>query len=89
MEAAQDINLRDKITVTLADAAKLTGIGRAKLEELAKGDIKFPSFKVGVKTLIHVELLNKYLAEKATMRVGEKTMSKRVAEIKAKREERE
>lgn len=87
MGTTQHTSLRDHIAVTLADAAKLTGIGRARLEELAKTDIKFPSFKVGVKTLIHVELLNKYLAEKAILRVGEMTMNKRVAEIEARREQ--
>lgn len=86
MNEIRDLTPKDRISVTLADAVKLTGIGRRTLENLAKTDIKFPSFKVGSKTLIHVDTLNKYLEEKARTRVGVQTMSSRVAGIFARRE---
>lgn len=81
-----NVPLNQRITVTLQDAVKLTGIGRRRLEELAKVDINFPSFKIGRKTMIHVEQLNKYLEQKAKARVGEATMSPRVAKIYARKE---
>ncbi len=74
------------LTVTIKDACALTGIGRNQLEHFIKNDINFPSFKIGRKTMIHVELLNNYLANKAKARVGETTMSPRIAQIMAKRE---
>lgn len=86
MNEIRDLTPKDRISVTLADAVKLTGIGRRTLENLAKTDIKFPSFQVGSKTLIHVDALNKYIAEKAKARVGVQAMSPRVAGIFARRE---
>lgn len=86
MNEIRELTPKDRISVTLADAVVLTGIGRRTLENLARSDIKFPSFKVGSKTLIHVDALNKYLAEKAKARVGVGAMSKRVAGIMARRE---
>lgn len=89
MEPVQEVLLKDRITITMQDASRLTGIGWRRLAEMSKNDIKFPSFKIGDKTLIHVDLLDKYLAEKAISRVGVPVVSSRVAQIYAKREERQ
>lgn len=51
-----------KATLTIDECAKLTGIGRDKLMELAHSKrYDFPSFKVGSKFLINRTLLMKWL----------------------------
>lgn len=47
----------NKLTLTIAEAVKVTGIGRCKLEELIHSDSDFPYFRVGRKVLINYEML--------------------------------
>lgn len=47
----------DKLTLTISEAVKVTGIGRCKLEELIHSDNDFPYFRVGKKVLINNSLL--------------------------------
>ncbi|MFT5871143.1 MAG: excisionase family DNA binding protein [Clostridium sp.] len=44
-----------KLTLTIKEAAEISGIGREKLTELTFTN-DFPSFKVGIKTLINREM---------------------------------
>ena len=83
-----DVPLSERITVTIADACKLTSIGRKQLCDWIKDDINFPSFKVGSKTMIAVEPLRKYIADKAKIRIGEPIHNERIAAIYARREAR-
>lgn len=46
----------EKLTLTIAECAKLTGIGREKITELVFRN-EIPYFKVGAKTLINRDLL--------------------------------
>lgn len=78
----------DKLTVTVAEAVEMTSIGRTQIDWWIHNDIKFPSFKIGRKTMIHVDRLNEYLAKKAENREGERVHSARIAAILAKREAR-
>lgn len=80
-----DVQLADRITVTIEDACKLTGIGRKQLEKWIKTDINFPSFKIGTKTMIAVGPLRKYLETLALMRAGETVHSSRMVAITEKR----
>jgi excisionase family DNA binding protein len=59
-----------KLTLTIAEAAQISGIGRDKLTELiVKGDV--PHFKVGAKTLINrekfISWLDKITVERKTL----------------------
>ena len=83
-----DVPLSERIAVTIDDACKLTSIGRQQLSGWIKSDINFPSFKVGTKTMIAVDPLRKYIANKATMRFGETVHNERIAGIYARRAER-
>ena len=78
-----EVRLEKRITVTIDEAIQLTGIGRKQLCVWINSDINFPSFKVGSKTMISVELLRKYLDDKAQARIGETTHSKRLAHMYA------
>ncbi|WP_238884443.1 excisionase [Clostridium sp. YIM B02551] len=56
----------EKATMTIAECANFTGIGRDKLMELAHANNSdFPCFKVGTKFLINKEMLMTWL-EKVT-----------------------
>lgn len=65
-----DIDLREKITVTIAEAAVLTGIGPKKLMEWADTDDTFPVFRIGRKRMIEVEMLKEWLRNQCRNRVG-------------------
>jgi excisionase family DNA binding protein len=56
-----------KLTLTIAEAAAITGIGRDKITELTYKE-GFPCFKVGSRTLINrekfIEWLNKITEQK-------------------------
>lgn len=53
---------KPKATLTIAECASLTGIGRDKLMELAhSNNSDFPCFKVGTKFLINRKLLSIWL----------------------------
>ena len=54
-----------KLTLTLNEAAEISGIGRNKLTELTFTN-DFPSFKVGIKTLINRDMFLNWL-EKITL----------------------
>ena len=75
----------DCLTMTLAEAAAYTGIGRHQLERLQESDKRFPSFKVGTKTLVDKQLLAEYVHQLARDRVGEVVMNPVVAQIVAGR----
>ena len=51
----------DKLTLTISEAVKITGIGRCKLEELIHSDNDFPYFRVGKKVLINYDLLKMWI----------------------------
>jgi excisionase family DNA binding protein len=59
-----------KLTLTIAEAASISGIGREKITELTYKN-GFPCFKVGSKTLINrekfIEWLNKISEEKSVI----------------------
>ncbi|SDF03877.1 DNA binding domain-containing protein, excisionase family [Thermoanaerobacter thermohydrosulfuricus] len=58
-----------KLTLTIEEAAKYSGIGRDKLLELAHNpDSGFPAFRVGTKFLISRELLKEWLKKVAEER---------------------
>ena len=80
-----DVPLSERITVTVADACKLTSIGRQQISDWIKSDINFPSFKVGNKTMIAVEPFRQYIANKAELRIGEPIHNERIAGIYARR----
>lgn len=65
-----DIALREKITVTIAEASALTGIGPKKLMEWADTDDTFPVFRIGRKRMIEVEMLKEWLRNQCRNRVG-------------------
>lgn len=71
----------DCLTLTLAEAAAYSGIGRSKLEMLQKSVKRFPSFKVGTKTLVDKALLAEYIHQLARDRMGEVVMNPVIAEI--------
>ncbi len=75
----------DCLTMTLAEAAAYSGIGRHQLEKLQECDKRFPSFKIGTKTLVDKTLLAEYVHQLARDRVGEVIMNPVVAEIVAGR----
>lgn len=53
---------KEKVTLTINEAAKLSGIGRDKLMELAHSqNSDFPCFKVGSKFLINRQMLIEWL----------------------------
>ncbi|QEK11659.1 helix-turn-helix domain-containing protein [Crassaminicella thermophila] len=57
---------QNKVTLTIEECAKFTGIGRDKLRELAHSkNSDFPCFKVGTKFLVNKEMLMVWL-EKIT-----------------------
>lgn len=66
-----------KITITIAEAAMLTGIGTAQLREWAEIDSEFPSFLVGNKRLIYVKQFDEYLKNRAALRIGETMHARR------------
>lgn len=51
----------EKLTLTVVEASKLTGIGRCKLEEIIHSNSDFPYFRVGRKILINYDLLKEWL----------------------------
>jgi len=61
--------MNPKMTLTIDEAAKYTGIGRDKLLELAHNpESDFPAFRVGTKFLINRELLKEWLKKVAEER---------------------
>lgn len=49
--------MEEKMTLTMPEAAKLTGIGLQKLKQIAREYSDFPYIKVGVKHLVIKEKL--------------------------------
>ncbi|KHO63276.1 excisionase [Thermoanaerobacter sp. YS13] len=61
--------MNPKLTLTIDEAAKYTGIGRDKLLELSHNpESDFPAFRVGTKFLINRELLKEWLKKVAEER---------------------
>lgn len=60
----------EPMAITMAEASKVSGIGRKELTRIACTDRTFPAFKRGNKVLVFVEGLKKYLERKATRRDG-------------------
>jgi excisionase family DNA binding protein len=61
--------MNPKLTLTIEEAARYTGIGRDKLLELAHNpESGFPAFRVGTKFLISRELLKEWLKKVAEER---------------------
>lgn len=59
-----------KATLTIAECAQFTGIGRDKLMELAHSkNLGFPCFKVGSKFLVNRTLLMKWLDDISQQKV--------------------
>lgn len=81
----EPVPIYKRLSVNIAEAVALTGIGRNQIDWWIKNDIKFPSFKVGTKTMIPVKMLEQYLSDMAKMRVGETVHSPRIAQIMARR----
>jgi excisionase family DNA binding protein len=61
-ETVKEVNVNQKLTLTIEEAAKCSGIGRDKLLELVHNpNSDFPYFKVGTKFLINREMLKEWL----------------------------
>ncbi|EJO5346413.1 excisionase family DNA-binding protein [Clostridium botulinum] len=61
-EAIQETSSNiEKVTLTIDECSKYSGIGRDKILQLAHGNNDFPVFKVGNKFLINKELLDSWL----------------------------
>lgn len=58
------------LAITLAEAAKLSGIGKRELTKIAHSDKSFPAFKRGSKVLVYVDGLSEYIKRKAQRRDG-------------------
>lgn len=58
----------DKTTITVREAAQMSGIGITRIYNYANNDEEFPSFKVGRKILIHKDAFNEWLANIAKQR---------------------
>lgn len=71
MKGTINIPLNRKLAVDMVEAEALTGICRSKLEELRRTDPLFPSFREGRKVCISVDMLRKYINDKAMARAGE------------------
>ena len=68
-DAIREATYEYKLTLTIEEAARYTGIGRDKILELAHNpESGFPSFKVGTKFLINRELLKEWLKKVAEER---------------------
>lgn len=72
--------VREKLTVTIAEAAKMVGIGDKAMREIVQKDSSFPAFKNRSCTLIPKEGLKKWVEERGKLRWGMKTSSSEVAE---------
>ncbi|WP_036242536.1 helix-turn-helix domain-containing protein [Megasphaera vaginalis (ex Srinivasan et al. 2021)] len=74
-----EVALQEKLTLTIAEAAAITGIGAKQLAEWAETEDSFPVFKIGNKRVIEVTLLREWLQLRCKARVG--MDSTRVARI--------
>lgn len=67
MNELQKVEIKDKINLTVEEAAALTNIGKAKIYELVKEkDCDF-SLQIGKKILIKREPFTKYLMRKSVL----------------------
>lgn len=81
-----EVKLSDRLTVSIEEAAALTGIGTVTLREWARNDISFPACRVGSansKMIISVKLLQEYLDRKTATRQGCPQFAHRIAAITA------
>lgn len=70
----------EKLTVTIAQAAKMVGISDGDMREIVKKDNSFPAFKNKSCTLIPREGLKAWVEERGKLRWGMKTSSSEVSE---------
>jgi hypothetical protein len=62
VESLSEVKDKDKLTMTLDETCKLSGIGKNKLTELVyKENTDFPYFRVGTKVLVNREMLVNWL----------------------------
>lgn len=72
---------QNQLTFTLEEAAAYSGIGRHTLETLQQKDQRFPSFRIGVKTLVDRKLFEEYVHTLARERYGEPLVGSVVMQI--------
>jgi len=61
-DAIREATYEHKLTLTIEETAKYSGIGRDKLMELAHNpESDFPCFRVGTKFLVNREMLKEWL----------------------------
>lgn len=53
----------EKMTLSILEAAEISGIGRNKILDLIKNDPRFPYIKVGTHHKINRQMLQEYLNE--------------------------
>lgn len=80
--------MENSLTLTLDEAASFSGIGRKTLETLQQKDKRFPSFRIGTKTLIDKSLFVEYVHTLARERFGEPLVGSVIAQIIEARERR-
>lgn len=73
--------VREKLTVTIAEAAKMVGIGDKAMREIVQKDSSFPAFKNRSCTLIPKEGLKKWVEERGKLRWGMKSSGSETAAL--------
>lgn len=71
----------EKLTVTIAEAAKMVGIGDKAMREIVRKDSSFPAFKNRSCTLIPREGLKAWVEERGKLRWGLKTSGSETAAL--------
>ena len=71
----------EKHTVTIAEAARMVGIGEGAMREIVKRDNSFPAFKNKSCTLIPKEGLKAWVEERGKLRWGMKTSGSETASL--------
>lgn len=71
----------ERLTVTIAEAAKMVGIGDKAMREIARKDSSFPAFKNRSCTLIPREGLKAWVEERGKLRWGLKTSGSETAAL--------
>ena len=71
----------ERLTVTIAEAAKMVGIGDKAMREIVRKDSSFPAFKNRSCTLIPREGLKAWVEERGKLRWGLKTSGSETAAL--------
>lgn len=81
----------ETLTITVDQAAKLSGIGRDQLKEWAKNDKTFPAFAVGRDIHIPVDSFREWINERGRLRVDmpapESPIARRIKVVRKRRAE--